>query len=476
MARVLSTTWSILITSALFAQEQIGIVHSNYAGTDAVGLNPARLSGQWAWTDIRIVGADIFAWNDHVYVRGRDRSVLGEVRESVRTADGDRFSFNESLASGDRAAFVMASVKGPAVAMSRGLNGFGAHIATRFGLSVSGVGNGFARFAYNGLTYTPQHGIRYEERNMRVLAAAWTEFGASYARQLVSRDFTRLSIGATAKYLVGHGGAALGFGALDYTVLDTVAAVIHQASGEYGLAMPAMNAGKGFAFDAGVTYERTLEEADGYIPHTACDPLGYKYRIGFSLIDIGGLRFADAYAGSFDASVADFSDYPAVEANDADAVDSLISASLSAFQRRDQLRIGLPTAASLQYDQRVMDHVYVAGALVQNLSFGDALRIRRPNTVSIAPRFETRRFELAVPVTMYEYDPRRSGVGVMLRLNNLVIGSDNMLPLLTRGNLYGLDAYVRLKWTIFRSPVCRGKKKAAHRPGDGNALPCVLPE
>ena len=83
---------------------------------------------------------------------------------------------------------------------------------------------------------------------------------------------------------------------------------------------------------------------------------------------------------------------------------------------------------------------------------------------------------LAVPVTMYEYDPRRSGVGVMLRLNNLVIGSDNMLPLLTRGNLYGVDAYVRLKWTIFRSPVCRGKKKAAHRPGDGNALPCVLPE
>jgi Family of unknown function (DUF5723) len=456
------------------AQEQVGMVHSNYAGTDAVSLNVARMSGQWAWMDINLIGADLFVWNDHVYVSGKNRSLLGEMRESIRSSQGDGFVFNESLAGGDRHAFVQARVKGPAVALSLGKRSIGAFVSTRLGLSLTGVGNEIARFGYNGLTYRPQHGTRFESDGLRLITAAWTEIGVSYAEQIVAHDFHRLNVGASAKYLIAHGGAGLSLSNLDYTVLDTAVAMIHGASGSYGIATPAANAGHGFGFDLGVSYERTLDEADGYVPHASCDPLPYRYRLGFSLIDLGGMHFRNALAGTFDASVANLANYPAIHADGEEGVDSLLAASLSGFSRTEELRIGLPTAASVQYDHRLMDHLFVVASAVQNLSFGGALRLRRPNTISVVPRFETMRFEAALPLTFYEYDLRHPGFGLMLRANNVIIGSDNMLPLLTRGSLYGLDLYFRVKWTVFRSPICRGKKKATHRPGDGNALPCTM--
>jgi hypothetical protein len=74
-----------------------------------------------------------------------------------------------------------------------------------------------------------------------------------------------------------------------------------------------------------------------------------------------------------------------------------------------------------------------------------------------------------------EYDIHRPGVGLMLRMNNVIIGSDHILPMLVRSDIYGFDLYFRIKWTIFKGPYCNGKKQMPHIPGDRNALPCVTP-
>lgn len=476
MKRWLPTVFVLLLLGRASGQEQQGMAHGNYAGTDAVSLNPARLSGQWCWMDVNIIGLDVHARNDHVYVTGRSRSFIGEMRESLRTDDGDRFLFSESLDGGERHAFIQARVKGPAIALSSGRNSVGAHVSTRTLLSLTGVGNDVARFAYNGLGYAPQHGTRFQHDHLRLSAMAFTEIGASYARQLVAHDFNRLSAGITAKYLIGHGAASLAFSSLDYTVQDTARIALHEVSGTYGIALPAMVAGRGFGADIGVSFERTLEEADGHIPHSGCDPLPYKYRVGFSLIDLGGIRFADALAGSFDAGTGDIADYETIQVQGEEGVDSLLASTVSGYQREGAMGVGLPTAASVQLDHRIVDHVYIAAAAFQNLSFGTSTRLRRPNTVSVVPRIEFRRFEAALPITFHEYRPQRPSVGLMVRLNNITIGGDNLLPLVTRAPLYGTDIWFRIKWTVFRSPVCRGKKKPKHRAGDSNAMPCELPE
>ena len=476
--RSLSACGMVLALTA-GAQEQYGLFNSNYAGTDAVSINPARMTTQWQWRDINIIGADLSVWNDHVYVTGRDRSVLGEVRETMRTANADGFVINESLDPGARHAFVNARALAPAFAFSMGRNAIGAHVSSRAALSVTGVGMELGRFGYNGLVYAPQHGIGYTDDGLRIVGAAWSEVGLSFSRLLVARGFDLFSAGITGKYLVPHAGGGIAFDHFSYTVLDTARADVSAASGTYGLAMPQVIGGQGFGADIGVVYERTRDEVNGFIPHESnggCDMPEYQFRLGASLLDLGGMSFSEPLAGTFDASTARFANYQAIHTNGTQGIDSLVAASLSGFSRSSSMSIGLPTAASVQYDQRMAKHLYLSAGVLQNLALWSTLRLRRANTEALVARYETRRWEAAVPLVFHEYDIRKPAVGLMLRMNSVIIGSDNLLPLITRGNVYGVDAYFRLKWTIFRSPVCRGKRKAEHRQGDKNALPCVTPQ
>ncbi len=466
----------VLAVPGALAQEQFGIAHSNYAGTDAVPLNPSRMATQWSWMDLNVIGAEAFIWNDHVYMSGNDRSLLGEMGAGIRGAESGALYSYESLNGGTRHGFVNARLTGPAVALSLGRNSIGAHVSGRTALSITGVGNSLARFGYHGLGYAPQHGIRYRDDRLRIAGAAWTEIGASYARLLIARDNTLLSAGLTGKYVLAHAGAGLVMNALDYTVVDTTSLIVHDASGEYGFAAPAMNAGQGFGVDVGATYERTLENADGYVPHGSCDPMPYRYRIGLALIDMGGMRFKNGTTGTFRGSTAFFPDYNDINLDNGADVDSLLSAALTTYESGSSFKMGLPTAIAIQYDQWIMDHLYVGADMVQNLTIGDQLRMRRPNSIAVVPRYELKRFEAAVPLVIHEYDLRRPSLGLMLRLNTVVLGSDNLLSLITRGGVFGTDVYFRIKWTVFRSPACKGGKQREHRSGGREAMPCKFPE
>jgi hypothetical protein len=156
-------------------------------------------------------------------------------------------------------------------------------------------------------------------------------------------------------------------------------------------------------------------------------------------------------------------------------VDSLISNSLGLAEREEKFRMGLPTAVSGQFDYHVVSKLYVAADVVQNIASRHTFRLRRPNTLAIVPRFETKRFEIAVPIVLHEYNLARPSVGIMLRVNSIIIGSDHVLPMLARTDIYGMDLYVRIKWTIFKGPYCNGKRQLPHSPGDPSALPCTTP-
>jgi hypothetical protein len=82
------------------AQERYGLLNSNYAGTDGVPMNPAHTADQWCWMDINLIGADLFIRNDHVSVSSNSRTVLGEMRATIRNDQGAGFVFTESLRDG----------------------------------------------------------------------------------------------------------------------------------------------------------------------------------------------------------------------------------------------------------------------------------------------------------------------------------------------------------------------------------------
>ena len=458
------------------AQERFGIVHSNYAGNDATYLNPARSAGQWPYADIRLAGLDLYAWNSLVAWSSREQRLVGEVRSGIAGSTGGEVIMR-SATSGAHRGFVQGNVLGPAFSLSLGRGTIGAGVRMRTYTSATGISSAMGNFIFHGLGYRPQHGIRYQEEGVRVLTAAWTEFAVNYAHILKAEGFGLFSAGINAHYNLGHAGGALQFETLDYTVIDSARLVVHEATARYGFAMPAMSAGHGWGADLGVTYERTLEEADGYMPHRAsggCDPLRYRYRIGLSLLDLGGLRFRQGQAGSISTGTASISDYTNVPVNEESDLDSLLSTATN-WDREESFSIGTPTALALQYDQRVANNTYVALVAVQNVSFQNSTRLRRTNSVSITPRFETRYVEAALPITLHEYDLRRPSVGFMLRFEGLVVGTDHILPFVNTRDVYAADIYFRLRWMIHRSPFCKGKRSGAHHTGGKDSLPCATP-
>mgnify|MGYP001264899262 CR=1 FL=1 len=469
----------LIVPFTVRAQEQVGLVHGNWSGPDALTLDPTRSAGQWPYASIRVAGADLFAWNDLVALNGEDHSLLREVRNGVRGEAPAEIILRESLRGDAKQGAVMLNVAGPAFSLATGRHGFGVGLRTRSMMSITGVSPHMGRFIVHGLDHRPQHGQRYRDEHLRAIAAAWSELSFNYAHIVRASGFGIWKVGASVRWQVPHAGAALRLDVLDYTVLDTMRAEVHEVSGAYGVAMPAGVAGSGWGADLGISYERTQEEADGYFPHRAsngCTAIPYRYRISASIIDLGGMRFNNALAGSVGSGSLLFPDHGNVQVQGPEGVDSLFAAA-GDHTSGGRFRIGNPTAAVLLFDQRLLDRTHVGVAWVQQLSARRGDRLRRPNSLSITPRFESRWFEAAVPVVFHEYGWRRPSVGLMLRFSDIVVGSDHVLPFLFRPDVDAVDLYLRVRVTIQRGPFCKGRRKPGRRhvPGSGEALPCLMP-
>ncbi|MBL7962535.1 MAG: hypothetical protein JNM31_01705 [Flavobacteriales bacterium] len=444
-----------------FAQDHFGLVNSNYTGADAVLLNPARGVTQRTWLDANVFGISAFAWNDHVGLSRSGPSLWSDLRAGLQGESG-RIVLKESVTSGPKQGHAQAAVHGPAINVVLGRTAIGAHLRARTETHATNIPAHLARAITSGLDQAVVPGQRYRDTDMGLLSASWSEFGASVSHTLLSRGRHMLHAGLTANYLVAHHGAAVQVDVMDYTVLDSMVAVVHEVRGSYTLADPGLNVGKGFGMDLGLVYERTMEDADDYRPHRAsagCTPMGYRYRLGVSITDMGGLSFAKGQSARLQGSSAQFQDYGSLAAADHAALDSLLLASFTSSVSVAPMRVGLPTALRMQADIRLVERFYVGVNAAQAIGDPSNLRMRRQNALAFAPRFETKRFEAAIPVVFHAYRFTSPTVGLMVRVNNFVIGSDHLSSLFKKSDLYGMDLYVRAKVMLFRSPSCKGKAR-----------------
>lgn len=479
MRRPALSLLGVLFVLVLRAQEQFGIALGNYAGTDALALNPARGATQWPYMDISLFGADLRAWNNLVSASVNERSLAGELRNSVQGSVPGTWSVQELLSPHDKRAVVQASVLGPGLSLSLGRGAIGVGIRSRAHVSITDLPGPLGRHIFHGLSFEEQRNVRQDLGGPRVAAAAWTEASVSYAHLLVAREFNLVSVGVTARYMLAHAVAAFNLEELSYTSMDSARLEVHRISGAYGLAAPEVSAGRGVGGDLGVVYERSIDEADGYMPQRSgrgCTPLAYRYRIGVSLLDLGGMRFREARAGTFEAGALGLPNYNATGMEGLDDLDSLLSTAAD-HRPATGMRIGAPTAIAVQYDHRLAQRVFVGFAGVQHLSFPNGNRLRNANVMAFVPRWETRYLEVALPITVQEYDLRRPGIGASLRVNGVLIGSDDLRPLFGRRDVWSIDLYFRVKWLIHRSPFCKGRRPGRERPAPGapEAMPCAMP-
>ena len=116
-------------------------------------------------------------------------------------------------------------------------------------------------------------------------------------------------------------------------------------------------------------------------------------------------------------------------------------------------------AASVQFDYNINDKFYLNATAVQRIPMANTFGVERANLLAVSARYETKRFGVGLPISMQNYDINTTQVGLAFRFANITIGSDNFLPVVVKHNVKAADIYFSLKYTIFKSPACKDKKR-----------------
>lgn len=451
--------------ASTYAQESMGIANSNYAGTQGVQLNPSSIVDSKLWLDVHLVGAGAYVYNNYFYFpkvniwkstsgneafpQGRDHYVLGNVYR------GD----------------VNVDVWGPAFTLSLGKFAIGFHTAIRSFTDATRIPAPMAKFMFEGLNYAPQLGTLYHAENVLATSLTWGEVGVTFGTILKRKQDNLWTGGITAKYLSGINAMAIDLKNIDYEVLNDSDLYVSSVNGRYGMVEPGFGAGQGFSVDLGVTYKKMLDNVEYYVPHTPtadCSTKDYRYKLGISLMDLGGIKFnKNAVYQEYSNTSSYWSNYDTASITSIGTTDQNLNNNINngASQniRGTSFTTWLPSYASVQLDYNLGKNFFINGTIIQGFRIQAPFGVHRRSTIAITPRYERKRWEVSLPVSLHDF--RNFQAGIMLRLNNLIIGTDNLIPLIARTDLKGADIYIHLKIPILKSPKCRDKKHNKGKKG-----------
>jgi hypothetical protein len=459
----------ILLMKCLHAQEMLGIANSNYAGMMGVELNPASIVGAPYRWEVHILSLDVFAMNNYLFLKKGSKAI-----SSLRTGTSippDRVTYKNTTI--DKSANVQAFAKAPGFIYSNEKFGIALHAATRVALGARGVPYHLANFMKEGFDFTQQQKINYSGGDAKIAGMNWHELGLTVGMSLINNKSNYLAAGLSLNYLQGLNSFYLLVDNINYNVQSDSLWEIYLAKVEYGHAMADPSAGtggtalskkgSGIGGSLGFQFYRNRNPL-AYNPCTKEKLKKYDYKIGFSLIDIGRIKFtkaAEKYV--FNNVSTNWFGIDTVKIKGVSQTDVTFNNQFFGNPQEglvaNKYSIGLPAAASLQFDYAFSPFWYLNFTAIQRIPFTD-YTIRRANQLSLTLRYERKRFELAIPYSFYDYFKHR--VGVCLRYRFFVIGTDMIGPYTGKFDAYGLDIYFGIKIQGFgkckKSSVRTGKR------------------
>ena len=465
------------------AQEMQGYVHSNYAGITGSYINPTSILTSKLYLDINVLGLQVNAENNYIYLASKDYKFKHFVDAQFPTHTDavmlNQREYYDRYNSDLKNAYSQIRIMGPSAMFSIGHEAFGLSTSYRVLTSGNNLPYDLAKFAVEGLKYFPQHNINYINNiDFRAASLALIEIAGSYSRILYRHNREYLAAGVTIKGLFSSGGAFGYADNVDYAVPNSDDIVVYNANGKFGTSLPVdynnndftlskqFFLGMGIGFDLGFTYQKMMQGYSNKAYSAYCEvPYSpYLYRIGVSLLDVGSVKFKknpiwiemenasgiweNASGKDFDNVNDLFNTISEEFSDDPNNPDKLI--------RRSDFSISLPTALSVQFDYRINNKFYVNSTWVQPLVMSEATVVRS-SQIAITPRLESDRFGLAIPMVLYNYQYPR--IGLSARFRNVVLGTDKLGGFFGFSDFTGMDFYVMVKIQFYKGNCGRGNKK-----------------
>lgn len=448
------------------------LVTSDYSGLARSFINPASMVHSRKFLDVYLAGGSVFAYNNYLYIPANDYSP-GRLRNfnfPVYPESGKQFLDDYNTA--DKNAFVNLRATGPSAMINVNRHSIAFQHNYRLVLSADRLPFDAAKFMLEGLDYEPQQNIRFTNSDdFTIGSLGWAEAGISYAYMFYKFNDVNVSAGITLKRLWAYHGIFLNSSYADYMTPDSDTLIIYRLDASGGFSLPLNYGnnnfqgftdpfrGRGFAFDIGISWVRTLGTQSTRIHRKICEyPYEpYLYRIGLSLLDFGRISFdRNLQTMLFSNIDTVWTGISSLTFENLDAILGDISAGLGgspdALLTDGPLRIALPSAISLQFDYNFQNNFIVNALIVQDLPLLNN-RIARPSYISIAPRYSTRLYEVSLPFSLYRY--REPRLGAAFRYMFLTVGTENLGGFLGFSDFYGLDFYFAVQLGLFKGDCGR---------------------
>jgi hypothetical protein len=472
---ILSIALFILSTINGNAQEMLGVTLGNYSGSAGLMLNPAGMTTNKVFLDINLVTADVFVKNNFAYIPADDISIWEMFKQGYEFPTYGKenrnvlYYKNEDL----KNTVINTRVLGPSAMLQVGDHAFGITTGVRYLMTGNRIPWDVAEISYNGLDYTPLHNIEFDDYDVDLNTNAWMEIGLSYAYDIYKSYDQQLTVGISLKKLWGYSGGYVSANNVNYLVVNDSTINIKNLNAEVGFSLPvdydnndfistgSTFRGSGIGLDIGAVFVKKRNVSlNKWRGKELCSQTydDYIYRIGVSILDIGRVKYTtNTQLHNFD----DVSQYwTSVDTISFDNINTLFGQLSETFYDdpsasliSNSIKIGLPTALSLQFDFNFQNNIYLGGMWIHPLRI-NMHTLRRPAQVALVPRYETKYFELSIPVSLYEYQYPR--VGIAARFYFITIGTERLGTYLGMADMNGIDIYASIKIGINKGS-CKSK-------------------
>lgn len=441
----------LFISTRIYAQQQIGLMHGRYNVMENININPASAVAPLPYLDIHVVGAHAFLDNNYGYLKKSDFApLIGRMGTTV--------SYNESNELKTGEAYGVA--RGPGFNLSYLEWAFGASLSVRSVTSFREIPYRMAAVLRNDRSdiHDTLNTNTYDETGFTMSSLLWSELAIHVGRIVYQNDKHLITVAGRPKLLVGMAGQYLRTDAFKYTPLSTTRAQFDEVSGEYTGTELGLG-GFGWGLDIGVEYRAMEKRTNNYVPHSAesgCRYIPYRWKVGLAVLDIGRIQMnRNSYYRSLSSGSAYWDkeeEYNYWSSREfIEKLDSEFGNTVDT--KKDNYTVGLPTAISLTGDFHLKDDFWLGAGVLLAVPKGQRLGSQEMTFVSVTPRYETRYFEIAVPISANQLMP--PNLGLAARVGPFQFGTDNLISYLV-GDAYRFDAYASFTIDIVESGRCGG--------------------
>jgi hypothetical protein len=430
--------------STVFAQERLGISNSNYSSGNSIFLNPSSSVDSRTYMHVNIAGANVYAMNNLTYLSNFYAWSL------IKNPEINSYVISDIALK--KFIYACADLNGPSFVISK--RNIGAGLFVR-GRSIFDARNVPYRLTEALLARADATGPKEDAVNIKrskLSSMTWVEYGANFGMVIKKNKDNYITFGANVRYLTGINFFQTYLKQLKGFYNDSVLN-IDNFEGSVKYNSIGWNTGNGYAMDIGFTYKKMLEHIGSYYSHSTrsnCKYIDYQYKFGLTLRDAGYIRFVK------NTNVAGISGggYFRSDLNDV-SYKSALETKLNTRFVSSPITAMLPALLVAQFDYNLGSDFYVNGTATKNLLLKDFTGVHGPDLISVCPRYETKLFEVGLPLTFQRY--LYPQFGFTFRYRSFVLGFDNVLPLLFSVDTYGLNAYFSLGFSIYNNKACNVK-------------------